>query len=97
MSPPSKGETDLESVQNDIAALKRDVTSLIEHLKASAANGAQSATDQIDEGARQLYRTVASEGGRSFKAISAQIEEQPLMALLIALGVGYFGGRLLSR
>ena len=89
--------TDLESLQKDIAALKHDVGSLLEHLKTGASNGAQSAADQIDDSARRLYRTVASEGERSVKAVSAQIEEQPLVALLIALGIGYFGGRLLSR
>lgn len=31
------------------------------------------------------------------KVVTDQVEQQPLVALLIALGVGYVGGRLLSR
>jgi ElaB/YqjD/DUF883 family membrane-anchored ribosome-binding protein len=97
MTEASGGKPDLATVQEDIAALKRDVANLIEHLKAGATNGAQSAAGQLDEAAQRLYRSVAAEGDRSIKAMSRQIEEQPLTALLIALGVGYFAGRLLSR
>ena len=97
MSGSNTGAADLESLQQDIAALKRDVGSLLEHLKSGASKGAQNAAGQIDDEARRLYRNVASEGERTVKAISAQIEEKPLIALLIALGVGYLGGRLLSR
>ena len=77
--------------------MKRDVSNLLDHLKTGAANGAQSAADQIDEGARRLYRHIAAEGERSAKVIGQHVEEQPLVALLIALGVGYISGRLLSR
>ena len=92
MTAITKGEPDLAAVQEDLAALKRDVARLIEHLRASATNGAQSAAGQLDEAAQRLYRTVSGEGERSVKAVSQKIEEQPLTALLIALGVGYFAG-----
>ena len=97
MTAASEEKPDLAAVQEDIAALKRDVANLIEHLKAGASNGAQSAAGQLDEAAQRLYRSVAAEGDRSIKAMSRQVEQQPLTALLIALGVGYFAGRLLSR
>jgi hypothetical protein len=42
-------------------------------------------------------RNVVAEDERSAKALRRQIEAQPLAALLIALGVGYIGGRVLSR
>ncbi len=87
----------LAALQDDIAALKRDVANLIEHLQAGAANGARSAAEQLDDGVQRIYRNVAAEGDRAVKGVSRQIEEQPLVALLIALGVGYVGGRLLSR
>jgi ElaB/YqjD/DUF883 family membrane-anchored ribosome-binding protein len=97
MTASTTGASDVENLQQDIAALKLDVSNLLEHLKLGASNGAQNAAGQIDDRARRLYRGVAAEGERSVKALSAQIEEQPLVALLIALGIGYFGGRLLSR
>ena len=93
MSGSSKSDADVAALQEDVAALKRNVASLIEHLKAGAASSAA----QLDEGAHRLYRSVAAEGERSVRAMSRQVEEQPLTALLIALGVGYFAGRLLSQ
>jgi ElaB/YqjD/DUF883 family membrane-anchored ribosome-binding protein len=97
MSASSNTDPDLAALRDDLAALKRDVTGLIEHLKAGATNTAQSAAAQFEDSACRLYRNVAAEGERSVQAISRQIEEQPLVALLIALGVGYIGGRILSR
>jgi hypothetical protein len=97
MSASNNNDPDLITLHDDLAALKRDVAGLVEHLKAGAANGAQNAADHLDDGARRLYRNVTAEGERSVKALERQIEAQPLVALLIALGVGYIGGRALSR
>ena len=88
---------DLAALQADMTALKRDVASLVQHLATGASKSAQDAAAQIDDGARRLYRTAAAEGDRSIKAISAQVEAQPVAALLIAVGLGYLGGRLLTR
>lgn len=90
-------DTDLTALHDDVAALKRDVASLVAHLKSGATNGAQSAAEGLDAGARRLYAGVTAEGEHSLKAISAQIEARPMAALLVALGVGYLGGRLLAR
>ncbi len=70
----------MATLQHDIAALKRDVTNLMEHLKAGATGTAQSAAAQIDAGARQVYSSIAAEADRSAKALSKQVEEQPLMS-----------------
>jgi hypothetical protein len=97
MSASDKTEPGIAGLQDDIAALKRDVASLIEHLKLGATTGAQSAAGHLDDGAHRVCRGLAAEGERAAKVVSDQIEAQPLVALLIALGVGYVGGRLLSR
>ena len=97
MSPPSVSDADLANLQNDIAALKADVANLLSHLRQGATNGAQSAADQIDDSARRLYRSIAAESARPLKAIGAQVEEQPLVALLVAAGIGFVAGRVLSR
>lgn len=76
-------ETDLA---DDVAALKRDLANLIENVKKTGKGTAH-----------DVYRNIATEGERSMKAVSRQVEEQPLMSLLIAFGVGLVGGRLLSR
>jgi ElaB/YqjD/DUF883 family membrane-anchored ribosome-binding protein len=97
MSASNKGDPDLAMLRDDITALKRDVTSLMEHLRAGVTGSAQSAAAQVDEGAHRLCHNLAAEAERRAKALGRQVEEQPLTALLIALGVGYIGGRFLSR
>jgi ElaB/YqjD/DUF883 family membrane-anchored ribosome-binding protein len=97
MSASTDTANDVNALREDIAALQRDVGILLGHLKAGAANGAQSAADQLEEGATRAYRHIAAEGARSVKAVERQVEDRPLMAVLIAAGVGYIGGRLLSR
>ena len=40
---------------------------------------------------------MGAEGERSAKAVGAWVEKQPVLALLIALGVGYIGARAFLR
>ncbi len=97
MANATSSDPTLASLQADISSLKQDLSSLLSHLKTGAAAGAQTASDQIQDGAAKLYETAATEGTRSAKLIVKQIEEQPVLALLIVLGLGYLGGRLLTR
>ena len=97
MSEPISTETDIEQLKRDLTALKTDVAALVGHLKSTATAGIEGVIDQADPGAQTLYRNANAEGERAVKALAQQIEQQPLVALLIALGVGYIGGRLLSR
>jgi hypothetical protein len=97
MTAANDSDNDLGALRDDLAALKRDVTGLIEHLKTGATNSAQNAADQLDDGAHRLCRNVVAESERSAKVIGREIEEHPLLALLIALGVGYISGRVLPK
>ena len=97
MSASNNSENDVAALRDDLAALKRDVAALIEHLKGSATNSVQGAAAQLDAGARGICRNVADGGQRSANALSQQIAEQPLVALMLAFSVGYIGARVLSR
>jgi hypothetical protein len=88
---------DLATLQADLAALKRDVGDLVAHLKSGAAASVQGAAAGLEDSAGKLFRSITDEGERSMKAVGQKVEEQPLMALLIAFGIGYLGGRVLSR
>ena len=99
----ANGETaaDLHAIMSDIASLQRDLATLAGHFKNGAVNGvsdaARSAAGQIGEQASRAYDNWAVQGDRSVKAISKQIEEQPVMSLLIAFGLGFLGSRLLAH
>jgi hypothetical protein len=97
MDTSINSDADLAAIRGDLAALKGDVGSLIEHLKSGAKNGVQNAADQISGGVQGFSQSAADSGQRSATAIGAWVEKQPLLALLVAFGVGYVGARALSR
>jgi ElaB/YqjD/DUF883 family membrane-anchored ribosome-binding protein len=97
-------DADYNALRDDLAALKSDMANLISHMSDRAASGAQSAASSaqgalgmMDERARDALRSASAEGDRAVKAMGQKVEEQPVTALLIALGIGYIGGRLLAR
>ena len=90
-----------DSIGDDVALLKRDLAQLMEHMKNGtydmATESARDAVERLSNEADQLYRSLAKQGGRSIKAVSRQVEEQPLASLLVAFGIGLISGRLLGR
>ena len=87
MSASLNEESDIALFRQDLAALKRDVASLIEHVEGGA-------TSTVQNAAGQIARRVRS---RSEKAVNLLIEKQPVIALSIAVAVGYIGARVLRR
>ena len=83
MTESKSAEMDLAAFRDDLAALRADVSSLIEHVKGEATDKVQNAAEQIDRGARGICNDVGAEG--------------EVLALLIALGVGYIGARAFLR
>jgi hypothetical protein len=97
MSATDSRGGDLSSLESDIAALKRDVASLIGHLKVGVTGSAQAAADQIGGGSARLYDLAIEESSNAAKVVAGRVGEQPLLCLAIALGLGFVGGRLLVR
>ena len=101
MTSKTSGEVDLGTLADDVAVLKRDIAALMDHIKSGGASAAKDAArerlEKISEEARHLYRNIATDSERAMKAIGHQVEEQPLMSLAIAFGIGLISGRLLSR
>ena len=94
MANETEDKSDIEILKDDVAALKRDLGTLVEHLKGGAAGGA---TSQLGDEAKQLYARLAAEGARSAEALGKKVEEQPLTSLLISFVVGFVAGRVLAR
>jgi hypothetical protein len=99
--PASESSPDLDALATDLAALRRDIATLIDHLRTGAINGtkgaAQHAAADLGADAERLYGNLAAQGERSMKALTRQVEEQPVMSLLLAFALGFAGSRWLSR
>ncbi len=93
--------TDFDAIVDDLAALKRDFATLMSQIKSGAVKGASDAAentlDQLGDRAHHLYDNLAAQGDRSIKAIGRQVEEQPVISLLIAFGIGFIVSRLVIR
>jgi ElaB/YqjD/DUF883 family membrane-anchored ribosome-binding protein len=90
-------EHDIGKLIADVQSLKRDLAAIAEHSRGAIGSGAADAVSALGDEAQRLYDGVAKQGRRQVKALGNQIEEQPLLSVLIAFGVGFLGGRILSR
>ena len=97
MSASMDSDPGIVLFRGDLVTLKRDVASLIEHIKDGATNKVQSATNQIERRVRSLRQEAGAPGERSAQAVSVFTEKQPFVALMIAVGIGYVGARVLRR
>ena len=97
----AKNQSDLSAIGDDVVLLKRDLSRLMDHMKNGtfdvAKESTQQAVDRLSDEADRLYHSLTKQSDRSVKAISRQVEEQPLASLLVAFGIGLISGRLLSR
>jgi hypothetical protein len=97
MDDSNEPETDVGTITDDIAALKRDLAALVEHFKRDAIHSATGTAAQLGDEAADIYTRLAAEGARSARVLARQVEEQPVASLLIAFAIGFLGSRLLSR
>jgi len=85
-----EGAADLKRVREDIAALREDLVKLVQSI-------AREAEDDLPAEARRLYDKLADQGEGAATTIARGREEQPLIARLLAFGIGFIGGSLLRR
>ena len=99
--PDAGSNPELDAIVSDLAALRRDFAKLTDHLKSGGIKGAKGAArdaaDHLGEEAERLYENLAEQGERSMKALGRQVEEQPIMSLSLAFGLGFVASRFLSR
>jgi ElaB/YqjD/DUF883 family membrane-anchored ribosome-binding protein len=92
---------DFDTLARDFSVMKHDIAALASKLKSDGSNGISDAmhdaASQLSDRASELYDNLAAQGKRGVKAVSDQVEEQPLMSLLVAFGVGFVAAKLISR
>lgn len=91
------GNSDLDALRGDVAALKDDVGRLLDHLKGGARSSVRAAAGQFNGKLLDASHGASAQGERTARALGAWVGEEPLLAVLIALGVGYVGAKVLSR
>jgi ElaB/YqjD/DUF883 family membrane-anchored ribosome-binding protein len=97
MNASVKVEPDLAMFREDLDALKRDVANLIDDMKGGATNTVRNAAGEVERRVESLRQQAGAEGDRSAKALKLFVQNQPLVALTIAVGIGYVRGRVLGR
>jgi hypothetical protein len=70
MSASMDSDPDIAVFREDLVILKRDVASLIEHVKGGATNKVQNATNQVERHLRSLRQEAKAQGERSAETIS---------------------------
>ncbi len=66
-------------------------------MKAEATNTVQNVAGEVERRVTSLSQRVGAEGDRSANAINLFVQNQPLVALAMAVGIGYVGARVLRR
>ena len=78
MSASMDSDPDIALFREDLVILKRDVASLIEHIKGGATNNVQNATNQIEPHVRSLRQEAGAQGERSAQASGSSLRSSPL-------------------
>ena len=98
------GDDSATDIENLIGAVREDIAKLTEVLaQALAAKGSeakeaarQGLEDALDRG-RKIADKLKGEASEAAESLQEMIETKPLMAVLIALFVGFFAGSLFRR
>jgi len=92
-------DVDLDTIVNDVAALKKDIARILEHVKsATVDNAVDTAHDlaaQLSDEAAGLYKDLSKRGQRTAKALNRKVEDNPGVSLLVAFGLGILASRLM--
>jgi ElaB/YqjD/DUF883 family membrane-anchored ribosome-binding protein len=95
---------DVDVIKDDIATLQSDLTTALKDLVAAGASEAGDIRERVETELRQKLARLsdradelARRGKRAVEGVEGMIEEKPIQAVGIALGVGVLVGVLLSR
>jgi ElaB/YqjD/DUF883 family membrane-anchored ribosome-binding protein len=88
---------DVDAIKNDLDALRKDLASVLETIKGSAKNRAESEIEALQKRLNQIAGDVQTTGRESLLAVEGQIGDKPLVSVAIAFAVGMVLGRLFDR
>ena len=88
---------DLESLKDDISKLKSDISDITQKLIYKAKTDSGPMKDKFIEDLKNELDRARGKSRETFESVEQQIQEKPLMSLLIAFILGLLLGKLLDR
>jgi ElaB/YqjD/DUF883 family membrane-anchored ribosome-binding protein len=95
---------ELGALRDDIAKVKADILTLAEDLRrlglaaaGTARRSAEAEGERLRTDVDEVIAELRRQGERTLQDAKASVEERPLLAVLIALAVGFVLGRILDR
>ena len=101
-------EKDIAALIDDVQALRDDMAKILRRTGPrlldkgldTARDAAGELSEYVSDRAHALYRdaarTAAKQGAKTYKAMNRQFREQPVVSVLMAVGVGLLISRLLT-
>lgn len=86
-------ETNIESIQPDLAAIQKEIQSLREHL----ASMSKILIERVTVGAADVVKPLGEAGKETVTRAQASIRDRPLLSVLIAFVIGLVFGKLFAR
>ena len=90
-------KTDLDSLKSDIDTLRKDLGAVLERIKGTAANRAETEIQALQKHINRIADDVQTSGREGIRALEERVEERPLISLAVAFAVGLVLGRLFDR
>ena len=88
---------DVDAIKSDLDALRKDISSVVQTIKGTAKNRAESEIEALQKRINQIASDVQTSGRDSLRAVEGQIGEKPLVSVAIAFAVGLMVGKLFDR
>lgn len=88
---------EIDTLKSDVAAVRGDIASLTNAIKGDAANGLDKAARNFSKSASHAFDTALAKERDAQKAVTQQVQENPLQSMLVAVGLGFVVGSLMRR
>ena len=84
------GRANLDAIQKDIAALRKDLGNLLGQVKVDT-------TQSVNGELRRIRHSLDAKRESAASAVSQYVDERPITSLMIAFAVGFIGSKILPR
>jgi ElaB/YqjD/DUF883 family membrane-anchored ribosome-binding protein len=88
---------DVDAIKADLDALRKDISSVLETIKGTAKNRAETEIEALQKRINQIASDVQTSGRDSLRAVEGQIGDKPLVSVAVAFAIGLMLGRVFDH